>query len=374
MNEHIYDKTPSDHKLINLTKKYNLEFIPYNQFTNVTYIAKGGFSKIYKAIWEMGKSEVVLKIYNYYNDIYADFSNELNINFQCRTQFSDLYFQKIYGITRDPESKKYIIVMEFALYGDLHCFLNSKKTLTLRGMLEILNFIVWDLMNLHKKNIIHCDFHSGNILINKDSRFHSPCAKITDFGRSKLVNATSNRDVIYGIIPYVAPEVLRGEPYTKQSDIYSLGMIIWEMTSGHKPFYDREHDTDLILAILDGLRPDFIDDTPKELVELIKKCWDNDVSKRPKASDIKFEINQTLKNNENEPVLSKITFSYIEKICSRTIYQSRLLSSFVSSALALRNLHSNVTESTIININSLSSGYISREIGLDVLNSSLMVM
>ncbi|CAG8483213.1 8499_t:CDS:1, partial [Cetraspora pellucida] len=77
----------------------------------------------------------------------------------------------------------------------------------------------------------------------------------------------------------VASEVLRGEPYTKQSDIYSLGMIIWEMMSGHKPFYDREHDTDLILVILDGLRPDFIDDIPKELVQLIKKCWDNDLSK-----------------------------------------------------------------------------------------------
>ncbi|CAG8561938.1 15808_t:CDS:2 [Cetraspora pellucida] len=121
-------------------------------------------------------------------------------------------------------------------------------------------------------------------------------------------------------------------PHFKKSDSYN---------KQQQNNIDREHDIDLILAILDGLRPDFIDDTPEELVQLIEN---------------------TLKNDENEPFLSEITFSYIEKIYSRTIYQSRLLSYPISSALALRNLHSNVT------------GYISRETGLDILKSSLMVM
>ncbi|RIB08753.1 kinase-like domain-containing protein, partial [Gigaspora rosea] len=142
---------------------------------------------------------------------------------------------------------------------------------------------------LHKKNIIHGDFHSGNIPINSDAvneKNFSPCAKITDFGRSKQENAPSDQNMVYGIIPYVAPEVLNGGRYTKKSDIYSLGMIIWEMTSGHKPFYDREHDSILILDILGGRRPEFIDGTPEELVTLIKKCWHNDVLKRPTASEI----------------------------------------------------------------------------------------
>ncbi|RIB13304.1 hypothetical protein C2G38_2326218 [Gigaspora rosea] len=81
-----------------------------------------------------------------------------------------------------------------------------------------------------------------------------------------------NHNQIYGIIPYVAPEVLEHGYYTKQSDIYSLEMIMWEVISGYKPFCDREHGTFLILEIIYGLRPKFIDGTLQELIDLIEKC------------------------------------------------------------------------------------------------------
>ncbi|CAG8749811.1 14312_t:CDS:1, partial [Racocetra fulgida] len=55
---------------------------------------------------------------------------------------------------------------------------------------------------------------------------------------------------IYGVIPYIAPEIFIREKYTTVSDIYSFGMIMWEMTTGQKPFYDRNHDEYLILDIL----------------------------------------------------------------------------------------------------------------------------
>ena len=60
---------------------------------------------------------------------------------------------------------------------------------------------------------------------------------------------------IYGIIPYIAPETLQGGKNTKQLDIYSIGMLMWEIFVGHPPFDDIAHDADLIFRILEGLRP-----------------------------------------------------------------------------------------------------------------------
>lgn len=119
--------------------------------------------------------------------------------------------------------------MKLALYGDLHHFLlNNIDILSWYQKLSILKSIAWNLMNLHQKDIIHCDFHGGNI-INGDvpnDGIYSPCAKISDFGVSKLADTSYNHSQIYGIIPYVAPEVLEHGYYTKRSDIYSLGMIM----------------------------------------------------------------------------------------------------------------------------------------------------
>src|SRR5439155_10339761 len=77
-----------------------------------------------------------------------------------------------------------------------------------------------------------------------------------------------------------------GEPYTKKSDIYSFGMIMWEYTTGKKPFYDRSHNHCLILDILEGKRPEIADDTPKFYADIMKKCWDPNPENRPTAKEI----------------------------------------------------------------------------------------
>ncbi|RIB26729.1 kinase-like domain-containing protein, partial [Gigaspora rosea] len=196
--------------------------------------------------------------------------------------FSDSYFQKIYGLTQDPKTNSFMFVMEFAIHGDLHNYLlKNLDILSWKEKLDILLLIARNLKELHDKDIIHCDFHSGNILINHgDPKIN---VKICDFGTSKLADVSSDYNEVYGVISYIAPEVFKHGHYTKKSDIYSLGMIIWEVMSGYKPFYGREHDVTLILDILDGLRPNFIEGIPKEINDLMKKCWENDPLKRPTA-------------------------------------------------------------------------------------------
>lgn len=76
-------------------------------------------------------------------------------------------------------------------------------------------------------------------------------------------------------MPYVAPEVLNGESYIKEADIYSFGMVIYEVLSGLPPYYDRTHDISLATEICDGeqlLRPEFKIKIPQLLEDLVKKC------------------------------------------------------------------------------------------------------
>jgi len=68
----------------------------------------------------------------------------------------------------------------------------------------------------------------------------------------QVIDKKVNLNKIYGVVPYLAPEVLSKKPYTKESDIYSFGMIMWEHTTGKKPFYDRSHNSVLISNILKG--------------------------------------------------------------------------------------------------------------------------
>jgi serine/threonine protein kinase len=91
---------------------------------------------------------------------------------------------------------------------------------------------------------------------------------------------------IYGVLPYVAPEVLRGAPYTPKSDIYSLGMIMWELSSNQPPFADRAHSYSLAQDICNGLRPPIIAGTPKAYVAAMLRCWDAVPSRRPDASEL----------------------------------------------------------------------------------------
>ncbi|RGB34762.1 kinase-like domain-containing protein [Rhizophagus diaphanus] len=92
----------------------------------------------------------------------------------------------------------------------------------------------------------------------------------------------------------MAPEVLRGKPYTPASDIYSFSMIMWEFTSGIPPFNNRAHDIQLSLSICEGERPEIIENTPQSYVDLMKKCWDGDPLKRPSSKEVSNIIHEWL--------------------------------------------------------------------------------
>ena len=124
--------------------------------------------------------------------------------------------------------------------------------------------------------------HSGNVFLCRID-----WSEIGDLGLcQQIVDEKDNQNKIFGVIPYLAPEVLSKNPYTKKSDIYSFGMIMWEFTTGKKPFHDRPHNHHLISDILNGERPQITDDTPEFYADLMKRCWDHNPGNRPTAREI----------------------------------------------------------------------------------------
>ena len=112
--------------------------------------------------------------------------------------------------------------------------------------------------------------------------------QIGDLGLSQPVNNTSSNNEIYGVIPYVAPEIFKGSSFSKKSDVYCMGMIMWELTSGCKPFADVKHDIHLVYKILNGERSKITEDTPECYANLMKSCWDSDSEKRPSITELRM--------------------------------------------------------------------------------------
>ena len=189
--------------------------------------------------------------------------------------------------------------MQFIEGGSLRNWLKQKNFYSWGQILDILKGIISGLGAIYESKLVHCDLHDGNILCDGGLNF------ISDLGLSKPIDYLKSNNDVYGVIPYMAPEVLRGKPYTPASDIYSFAMIMWELTSLVPPFDDRAHDFHLSLSICKGERPEIIEGTPQCYIDLMKKCWDLDPLKRPSTSDIKIIFKNWLNNFSSNEELRK---------------------------------------------------------------------
>ncbi|EXX62533.1 Cdc15p [Rhizophagus irregularis DAOM 197198w] len=320
--------------LSRISSNYRLKYIPYSQFEGVEKMTKGGYGIIYKATWLPKNKIVILKRFK--NSKY--FLNELKSIRHCFNGLTYGYIINFYGFTKDSESNNYILVMEYASGGDLHKHLQKNFTnITWFQKLNILKEILTGLESIHSNEFIHRDFHTGNILL-ENLRFS--LWKIGDLGLSQAVNDRSSNNEIYGVIPYIAPEIFKKSAFSKEADIYSLGMIMWELTTGCKPFANAKHDHNLIYKILDGERPKITEDTPESYANFMKRCWDPDPKKRPSLKDMiksynydlefKSEFEQAEVKREKLIETKMIGPEFAEKCHSEAIYISRPLSALIS--------------------------------------------
>ncbi|CAB4439856.1 unnamed protein product [Rhizophagus irregularis] len=349
-NQKIDDFIREMHLKIDSYDNIIFEWIPYNQFDCIEEVGKGGFATIYSAIWKDGPlkcnynkkifkrdnyKEVALKYIVNSHNITDEFLNEIKAYSITGYEFNNVL--KVYGISQDPNTKNHIIVLQYAKCGSfnnwMHYFYKRSNSDVKHHLIK---YVSNGLREIHQKQMVHCDFHIGNILINNNNYLYKGNIPIgiliSDMG---LCGEVGNKDEtkIYGVMPYVAPEVLRGKPYTQAADIYSFGMIMYFIITGRQPFDDCAHDEKLALQICSGIRPEIPELKSNQYIDLMKKCWDSDPDNRPNVELISTILNKDELKGEIEKAEKYLFREYKENsqltiTHPQAIYTSRLLNPY----------------------------------------------
>ncbi|GES83193.1 kinase-like domain-containing protein [Rhizophagus clarus] len=312
-------------------------------------------SSIYSAIWKDGpltydweengytrdaNEQVALKYLNYSQDPIESIMNEIKAYSTKAVNYTSGII-KVYGISQDPVTQNYVIVLQYAEGGNFNNWINvneNYKNFNWENKMQTLCYIANGLKEIHEKQMVHRDFHTGNILL--ISPFFQDAANrtyISDMGLCGKIGSI-NQNNIYGVMPYVAPEVLRGKPYTQVADIYSFGMIMYFVATGRQPFDNCAHDHNLVLDICNGVRPEISElEAPKSYIDLMKSCWNSNPENRPnviKLYKLLRSINTSkkseIKEAENYRKLHLSSLKGDRQITThpQAIYTSRLLNPF----------------------------------------------
>ena len=194
------------------------------------------------------------------------------------------------------------IVTEYADGGDLNQKIlkhkEKKSPLTEKEIINYLTQICLALNHIHKKKIIHRDLKSGNVFLTK-----SGLIKLGDFGIAKgFKNTWEKAKTKVGTPYYLSPEIINSKPYDSKSDIWALGVLLYEMMTFKMPFNANSLPS-LSLKIIKGYYPSPPTSYSKDLIDLVNKCLTLDPKNRPSAENI-------LKL----PFIKKRIFGYLDEV------------------------------------------------------------
>ncbi|GBC02728.1 hypothetical protein RclHR1_04780015 [Rhizophagus clarus] len=271
--------------------KKQIKYYDYKYFNNIQEIGFGSFGKVYRANWKNSHNYFALKSFANFNIITKEIVNEFKLRHEVDFHENIIQF---YGITTENESdnsKKYLLVMEYADSNTLRNYLSERfGKLTWNDKLNLALQLANAILYLHDKEIVHRNLHPNNILIHKNT------IKLTDFELS------SN---ILKMVAYVDPQIFNIKrdnndqiQVNKKNNIYSIGILLWEISSGRPPFCTNLYDDDLTKKISQGLREKPISNTPADYVKVYTDCWNNDPDNRPTIKEVVMKLN-TIISEEN---------------------------------------------------------------------------
>jgi serine/threonine protein kinase/WD40 repeat protein/GTPase SAR1 family protein len=255
--------------------------IPYDSFELGEKLGEGSYSVVYKGRW-MDK-DVAIKVMNI--DDKLDSGEKRKVFSEWRREVEtmrSLFHSNIVamrGVCLDP----ICMLLDLCIAGDLYHFLRDcKDPPNWKLRLCIAADVAKGMRFLHSVTppIIHRDLKSPNVLLSK-ARNGTLVAKVADFGlsvRFGLVTEIKGTKVENPV--WTAPEVLRGEPYNENCDVYSFAVILWELLTA-KPFFGEiRFNSEIEKMVLRGERPKIPVDCPRLYEGLITKCWNDEVAQR----------------------------------------------------------------------------------------------
>ncbi|RYR68590.1 hypothetical protein Ahy_A03g015069 isoform C [Arachis hypogaea] len=254
-------------------EEWNIDF---SELTVGTRVGIGFFGEVFRGMWN--GTNVAIKVF-LEQDLTAenmeDFCNEISILSRLRHPNVILFLG---ACTKPPRLS---MVTEYMEVGSLYFLLHmsdQKKKLNWKKRLKMLRGICRGLMHIHRMKIIHRDVKSANCLVDKHWT-----VKICDFGLSRIVTETPMRDSSSAGTPeWMAPELIRNEPFTEKCDIFSLGVIMWELCTLSRPWEGVPPERVVYAVAHEGSRLE-LPEGP--MGRLISDCW-AEPHERPSCEEI----------------------------------------------------------------------------------------
>ncbi|KAF5786223.1 putative dual-specificity kinase TKL-Pl-4 family [Helianthus annuus] len=255
-------------------------------------VASGSYGDLYKGTYRSQEVAIkILKTERVNTDLQKEFAQEVYILRKVRHKN---VVQFIGACTKPPSL---CIVTEFMSGGSVYDYLHKQKgTFKLPTLLKISIDISKGMNYLHQNNIIHRDLKAANLLMDEHE-----VVKVADFGVARVKAQTGVMTAETGTYRWMAPEVIEHKPYDHKADVFSFGVVLWELLTGKLPY---EYLTPLQAAVgvvQKGLRPTIPKNTPPKLAELLEKCWQQDPSLRPDFTEI-IEILKEIAKEVGEEV------------------------------------------------------------------------
>nr|XP_031831452.1 mitogen-activated protein kinase kinase kinase 7-like isoform X1 [Nomia melanderi] len=262
-----------------------VEEINYHEIEKEQVVGKGSFGIVWKGKWK--GQYVAVKYINSEGEKKA-----FTIEVRQLSRVVHPNIVKLYGACTNPMNPV-CLVMEYAeggsLYNVLHCNPQPRYTAghAMSWALQCARGVAY-LHNMKPKPLIHRDLKPPNLLLVMGGQ----TLKICDFGTACDLNTymTNNK----GSAAWMAPEVFEGSKYTEKCDVFSWGVILWEILSRKKPFDEIGGSAYRIMwAVHVGQRPPLIEGCPKPIEDLMTRCWHKSPKERP-SMDVVVEIMTTL--------------------------------------------------------------------------------
>ena len=256
-----------------------------NRYEILELIGSGGMANVYKARCHRLNRLVAIKILKSDLADNADFRRRFHDESQAVAQLSHANIVSVYDVSTNPDRE--YIVMELIDGITLKQYMERRGRMDWRESLHFITQIMRGLSHAHSRGIIHRDIKPQNIMVLRDGS-----VKVADFGIACLANQgqTLTQEAL-GSVHYISPEQARGDRIDARSDIYSAGVVLYEMLTGRLPF---EGDSAVSVAIQHlssvPLAPRDIDPSIPEPLELIcMKAMNSDPNKRYASADAMIE-------------------------------------------------------------------------------------
>lgn len=234
-------------------------------------VASGSFSNLYKGAY-CGQ-EVAVKILKDVADDtaqYQEFLQEVSIMRKVRHKN---VVQFIGACTRKPNL---CIVFEYMSGGSVYDYIRKEGPLKLTQVLKIGVEVSRGMDYLHQRKIIHRDLKAANLLLDENRT-----VKIADFGVARIIETNGHMTAETGTYRWMAPEVIEHKPYDEKADVFSFGIVLWEVLTCKVPYNDMTPLQAAVGVVQKGLRPGIPPQCPPGLAEVMEACWDASPQHRP---------------------------------------------------------------------------------------------